>query len=139
MWMFKEKFGLLTEGSKGFGWFAWLRHANGIDCKDSNFIWHSFNHLLGFKCCFFDKVKVQPHPSGTLFLLSFNEVAYRGWSVGLSFNSNMNTEAVVMSKMQCLPNIGELPSYFGGSHVIVHQSPPTSGTKGDSGGSGISG
>lgn len=40
--------------------------------------------------------------------------------------------------MLCLPNIGELPSYFGGSHVIEHQSPPTTGTKGASGGSGMS-
>lgn len=37
-----------------------------------------------------------------------------------------------------LPNMGELPSYLGGSHVIEHQSPPTTGTSGASGGSGIS-
>lgn len=40
--------------------------------------------------------------------------------------------------MKCLPKIGEPPSYFGGSHVIEHQSPPTTGTKGASGGSGMS-
>lgn len=40
--------------------------------------------------------------------------------------------------MRCVPNIGEPPSYFGGSHVIEHQSPPTSGTKGASGASGMS-
>lgn len=40
--------------------------------------------------------------------------------------------------MHCLPNMGELPSYLGGSHVIEHQSPPTTGTKGASGGSGMS-
>ena len=40
--------------------------------------------------------------------------------------------------MRCVPNIGEPPSYFGGSHVIEHQSPPTTGTKGASGASGMS-
>lgn len=83
---YMETFGLLTEGSKGFGWFTGLGHTDGVDCEDAHFIWHSFNHLLGFEWCFFDQVKVQSHPSGALFLFSLNEVAFRGWSESLSFN-----------------------------------------------------
>lgn len=133
-----ETFGLLTEGGKGFGWFAGLGHTDGIDCKDPHFIWHSFNHLLGFECSFFDQVKVQSHPSGALLLFSLDEVAFRGWSETCHLTTNTYVLAALISKMQCLPNNGEPPSYFGGSHVIEHQSPPTSGTKGASGGSGMS-
>jgi len=81
-----ETFGLLTERGKGNGWFTGPGRAYSIDCKDPHFIWHSFNHLLGFEGCFFNQIKVQSHPSGALFLLSLDVVAFRGPQKSLSFN-----------------------------------------------------
>lgn len=67
----------LTEGSEGFGGLAGFGHADGIDRKDPHFIWHAFNHLLGFKWSFFDQIEVQSHPPGALFLFSLNEIALK--------------------------------------------------------------